>query len=144
MISRFLDQFLFNSSVDLPATKQPIDISLALRSLPFRVSERSCYRVGMISFAGIKKSLISFQNDDLDELFQYYDTRSKKRVNKVTAKAAEIRMDTKNLRQVGSTVLSILKKINFVGNVFGRKKNGKNNYFFTKEELQAKKKDRFI
>ena len=44
---------------------------------------KNLYRVDMIGFNVIQKALIAFQNDDQDELFTYYDNRTKLRLRKL-------------------------------------------------------------
>lgn len=44
---------------------------------------KNLYRVDMIGFGVIQKALIAFQNDDQDELFNYYDNRTKLRLRKL-------------------------------------------------------------
>lgn len=75
-----------------------MDLKLALKALPYKVSEFNIYRIDMIHFNMIQKSLIAFQNDDQDELFRYYDNRNKTRFNKLSSKASETRSVTSNLR----------------------------------------------
>ena len=47
------------------------------------------YRIALLNFNMLQMSLIAFQNDDQDELFQYYDDRNKQRLRKLNAKATE-------------------------------------------------------
>jgi len=70
--------------------------------------------------------LIAFQNDNQDELFKYYDNRNKTRLNKLKSKASITKDQTHELKELGSTVLSILKKIANVGEANGLK-SGKEN-----------------
>ena len=43
----------------------------------------------MIGFSVIQKSLIAFQNDDQDELFNHYDDRNKLRLRKLNNNLSE-------------------------------------------------------
>ncbi|CDW71841.1 UNKNOWN [Stylonychia lemnae] len=115
IMQEFLNRFLFVSDT---SSKESMDLKLSLKSLPFKVNDHNVYRIGMIHFNMIQKSLIAFQNDDQDELFRYYDNRNKTRYNKLNVKASETKFDTQNLRQLGSSLLSILNKINFIGKYF--------------------------
>ena len=61
MIEAFLTHFLFVSET---STRETLDLKLALKSLPYKVDSFNCYRIGMIHFNMVQKSLIAFQNDD--------------------------------------------------------------------------------
>lgn len=63
--------------VDANSSKEQIDVNLALKALPNKVDEENIYRIDLINFNVIQKSLIAFQNDDQDELFNFYDNRQK-------------------------------------------------------------------
>ena len=54
-----------------------IDLKLALKSLPNKVDKNNVYRCEQYTFEGTKTSLISYQNDETDELFKFYDNRNK-------------------------------------------------------------------
>jgi len=87
LIEDFLDKFIFIS--DASTSKDLIDLNLALKALPSKIEESNIYRIDLINFNLIQKSLIAFQNDDQDELFNYYDNRQKSRLRKITKKAQE-------------------------------------------------------
>lgn len=55
----------------------------------------------------------------MDELFKYYDNRSKSRLNKLLTKAGITKDLTQTLKEMGSSVLSILKKIKDKGKLSG-------------------------
>lgn len=73
------------------------------------------HRCLMFNYANTKKSLIAFQNDDQDELFKYYDTRNNTRLKKLGVKATITKELTHTLKELGSSLLSILKKISSTG-----------------------------
>ncbi len=58
MIEEFLDKFVFSS--DASTSKETIDLNLALKALPTKVDEHNIYRIELISFKIIQKSLIGF------------------------------------------------------------------------------------
>ena len=62
LIEDFLDKFIFIS--DSSTAKDIIDLNLALKALPLKVEEFNIYRIDLINFNLIQKSLIAFQNDD--------------------------------------------------------------------------------
>ena len=72
-------------------------------------------RCKLFNFDEVRKSLIAFQNDDQDELFKYYDNRNKSRLHKLNNKAGVTKDLTHSLKELGSSVLSILKKIQTTG-----------------------------
>jgi len=50
-----LDKFVFSSET---TAKENIDLNLALKALPNKVDEANIYRIDLISFKVIQKSLI--------------------------------------------------------------------------------------
>ena len=62
LIEDFLDKFIFISEAS--TTKESIDLKLALKALPHKIDIHNIYRIDLINFNMIQKSLISFQNDD--------------------------------------------------------------------------------
>jgi hypothetical protein len=56
-------------------------LKLACRALPKKLALGNLYKIDLINFARIQKSLISFFNDDQDEMFTYFDNKLKQRLN---------------------------------------------------------------
>lgn len=113
LIEDFLDKFIFVGDSSSTSREQ-IDLNLALKSLPLKVDERNIYRIDLMNFNLVQRSLIAFLNDDQDELFQYYDNRSKERLNKMTKRAENNEMateDIKNLAQLCHFGLIRLSKL---------------------------------
>lgn len=96
-------------------------MKLALKALPGHVDENNMNRCVLFSFADVKKSLIAFHNDDQDELFKYYDNKNKTRLHKLNNKAGVTKDLTHSLKELGSSVLSILTKIQKTGIKKGKK-----------------------
>lgn len=61
MIEKFLQRFVF---VTDSSSRDVIDLKLTLKSLPYMVDAHNVYRLGMLNFALVQKSLIAFLNDD--------------------------------------------------------------------------------
>ena len=80
-----MDKFVF--VLDASATKEEIDLNLALKALPEKIDEHNIYRIDLINFSLIQKSLIAFQNNEQDELVNFYDNRTKLRMRKLNKKA---------------------------------------------------------
>ena len=53
-----------------------------------------------MNFNLIQRSLIAFQNDDQDELFEYYDNRNKERLKKITKRAENNEMSTEEIKNL--------------------------------------------
>lgn len=87
LVDEFLNKFIFLGEGS--SSKSQVDINLALKSLPARIDMNNLYRVDMIGFSIIQKALIAFQNDDQDELFNYYDNRTKVRLRKLNVNLTE-------------------------------------------------------
>jgi hypothetical protein len=58
LIEDFLDKFIFVS--DSSTSKDLIDLNLALKALPLKIEENNIYRIDLINFNLIQKSLIAF------------------------------------------------------------------------------------
>lgn len=80
IINEFLEKLVFVSD---SSTTEHLDLKLAFKALPLKINKHNLYRIDMINFPMVQKSLIAFQNDDQDELFNYYDKRSKTRIRKL-------------------------------------------------------------
>ena len=52
----------------------------ALRALPKRIGEPNYAKIELMNFSAVQMSIIAFQNDDKDELFNFYDKKMKKRL----------------------------------------------------------------
>jgi hypothetical protein len=64
-----------------------ININLAVKSLPKKITEHNLFKIDLIHFTLTQKSLISFFNDDQDEMFSYYDTRMKSQLSNLNRKS---------------------------------------------------------
>ena len=109
LIEDFLDKFIFIS--DSSTSKDIIDLNLALKALPLKVEEFNIYRIDLINFNLIQKSLIAFQNDDQDELFNYYDNRNKNRLRKIMKKATENDYSTEEIKNLTSQTTKALDRL---------------------------------
>lgn len=87
LIEDFLSRFIFVSGGI--TSKETIDLKMALKALPIKVDMNNVYRIDLMNFIVVQKALISFQHDDQDELFNYYDDRNKERLRKLNKKAEE-------------------------------------------------------
>lgn len=66
-----------------------INLMHALRALPKRLTLNNFSRVEMTNQSVVQMSIIAFQNDDKDELFNFYDKRNKTRMQKIRNFSAE-------------------------------------------------------
>lgn len=122
-----IEDFLTNFVQVSDGSKQDqIDIKLALKALPSHIDENNMHRCELFDFTATSSSLIAFQNDDQDELFKYYDSRNSSRLKKLNNKAGVTKDLTHSLKELGSSVLSILMKIQKTGMEKGRKYAKKN------------------
>jgi hypothetical protein len=62
LIEDFLDKFVFIS--DSSSSREQVDLNLALKALPLKVEESNIYRIDLMNFNLVQRSLIAFQNDD--------------------------------------------------------------------------------
>jgi hypothetical protein len=66
-----------------------VDLNLALKALPLKVEETNIYRIDLMNFNMVQRSLIGFQNDQQDELFEFYDNRNRQRFRKLVKRAQD-------------------------------------------------------
>jgi len=114
LIEDFLDKFIFVG--DASSTKEQIDLKLALKALPQKIEEHNIYRIDLLHFNMIQRALIAFQNDDQDELFNFYDNRNKQRLRKLLRKANQNDEETQSIKELASVGLSALNRFfNMIG-----------------------------
>lgn len=71
-------------------------------------------RVELMNQSAIQISIIAFQNDDKDELFNFYDKRGKKRLMKVRSEMNEISTSISN---TSNTVVELIGKVSEMFNI---------------------------
>lgn len=54
----------------------------------------------------MQRALISFQHDDQDELFNYYDSRTKQRLRKLNMKAIETDLQAETIKNTSTELLN--------------------------------------
>jgi hypothetical protein len=62
LVEDFLDKFVFVSETS--TANEQIDLNLALKALPVKVDESNIYRIDLMNFNMVQRSLIAFQNND--------------------------------------------------------------------------------
>ena len=121
IINNFLDKFLLSSE---SSQKNQIDLKLALKALPKRLGVKANdklkkilkksalevrqYAIDLLNFSVIQISLIEFQNDDKDELFNFYDKRSIKRLYKLRSKSKDNGEDINLLKEISKRLYTKL------------------------------------
>ena len=67
-----------------------IDLDQAIKCLPNKINSDNLHRCELFDFTNTRRSLISFINDQQDELFRYYDTKNVIRLTKIYNNAKDI------------------------------------------------------
>ena len=62
--------------------------------------------INLINFQLIRDSLIAFQNDDKDELFLFYDQKSKKRFLKLVTRGNKNSDSISNIKETAGMILN--------------------------------------
>lgn len=99
-------------------------MKLALQALPSKIDRLNEFQCQLFSFQQIDSAIVNFQNTETDKLFKFFDDRNAQRLKKLQNKASITKDQTHFLKEMGSTVLSILKKIVSVGEKNGITKKG--------------------
>lgn len=102
IIDTFLCRFLLSSDSN---QKGEVNLRLALNALPTRVNDYNFDKINLINFSVVQLSLIAFQNDDKDELFNFYDRRNMKRLYKLRAKSKENIEDIGYLQDISTRLI---------------------------------------
>jgi hypothetical protein len=71
-----------------------------MKALPAKIDESNIYRIDLMNFNIVQRSLIAFQNNDQDELFEFYDNRSKQRLRKITKRATDNDTQTEDIKNI--------------------------------------------
>ena len=112
IVDVFLSQFVFECN---EAKNNIFDVKLALKAVPSKITSMNEFQCQLFNYEFTKSSIIDFQNSETDKLFKYFDDRNMQRLTKLNGKASITKDQTHQLKEMGSTVLSILKKITNVG-----------------------------
>jgi hypothetical protein len=60
-----------------------IDLALIVKAFPKVINRHSIKKVELLNFSRMQRVLISFFNDDQDEMFAYFDTRMTSRLDQL-------------------------------------------------------------
>lgn len=112
MVEDFLDQFILECNIQ---KNNILDVKLVLKAVPSKITGMNEFHCDLFNYESTTSSIIDFQNSETDKLFKYFDDRNMTRLNKLNTKASITKDQTHQLKEMGSTVLSILKKIVSVG-----------------------------
>lgn len=58
-----------------------MNIALVIKAFPSNFTKSSVTKIELLNFKRMQKILISFFNDEQDEMFNYYDNRMTQRLN---------------------------------------------------------------
>ena len=104
----FLSRFLITSDA---TGKGEIDLTHVLRALPKRMNGVNFPRIEMMNMSGVQLSIIAFQNDDKDELFNFYDKRNKNRMHRL-----RVSLEENNLAEVQIRLVQLMgRSISILG-----------------------------
>jgi hypothetical protein len=104
----FLSRFLLSSE---SKQQEIINLKLALKALPKKITDYNEPKIKLLDFASIQFSLIAFQNDDQDELFNFYDRRNGRRLLKLRMKAKENNPEIEFLDLISKRLLFKAKQL---------------------------------
>ena len=112
LVEDFLDKFVFIS--DSSSSREQVDLNLSLKALPLKVEESNIYRIDLMNFNLVQRSLIAFQNDDQDELFNFYDNRNRQRLRKITKRATDNETYTDDIKSLAALCLASFGRLSKV------------------------------
>ena len=106
IVEAFLSRFVMTT--DSAKKRDQIDIKLVLKALMTKVDEFNVYRCQHYDYECIQYALIDYSNEDQAQLFKFFDTKNKTRLNKLQTKASQTQRQTQVLREESSSVLTKL------------------------------------
>lgn len=79
-----VDQFISKFSIlQQNQETQTIDLDLVVKGFPKVLTKHSIKKIYLLNFQRMQRILISFFNDDQDEMFNYYDNRMTRRLDQL-------------------------------------------------------------
>jgi len=81
-----------------------IDLALVVKGFPKIINRHSIKKVELLNFQRMQRVLISFFNDDQDEMFAYFDTR-------MTSRLDQLKNNTAGNSQKLETIVDSTKKL---------------------------------
>lgn len=81
-----------------------IDLALVVKGFPKVINRHSIKKVELLNFQRMQRVLISFFNDDQDEMFAYFDTR-------MTSRLDQLKNNTAGNSQKLETIVDSTKKL---------------------------------
>lgn len=112
LVEDFLYRFVISSYTE---EEDEINLYHALRALPTRINEHNVDRIELLNLSKVQMSVISFQNDDKDELFNFYDKRMRNRLY-LLRENSEV-----NVNEVGVIQYRMLELAKKAADMFGLK-----------------------
>jgi len=123
-VESFLYRFTFVSKAQ---GLNQVHLKLCMKALPRNLSMNNYYRVQMLNFVRVQVGLISFQNQYIDQLFNYYHQRNKTRIHSLNEEAAKTQ---KLAKDVSKNILPLRNKLTklFKMEYILRKQEGKRKF----------------
>jgi len=108
IVKEFLSKFIASPEISM---NNLIDVSRVLKALPKTFTYDNVVKSDIINMRNIQLSLISYQNESQDKLFQFYDTRIKTRVSILAKRAEENKDLIQDIKKYSNSLLSRLSRI---------------------------------
>ena len=94
-VESLLDRFIIPQDT---SNQEQINIMLALKCLPSRVQENNFQNIDLINFKNCQLALIAFQNDDQDEIFDYYSSKNKRALFALKKTSIQVENEIKKIK----------------------------------------------
>jgi len=106
LVEEFLDKFKSDDS-----KRGFINVARVLKALPKKFNYDNVVKSDIINMKNMKLSLIAYQNESQDKLFQFYDNRSKSRILSLAKRAEENKELIQDIKKYSNSILSRVSRM---------------------------------
>ncbi|CAI2360713.1 unnamed protein product [Moneuplotes crassus] len=107
-VESLLDRFIIPQDT---SNQDQINIKLALKCLPLRAQKSTFDRIDLINFKSCQLALIAFQNDDQDEIFDYYSSKNKRALFALKKTSIQVQNEIKKIKEISDEIEA---RINYI------------------------------
>ena len=106
LVEEFLGKFKSDNS-----KRGFIDLAKVLKALPKKFGYENVVKSDIINMRNMKLSLVAYQNESQDKLFQFYDARMKSRLIALAKRAEENKDLIQDIKKYSNSILSRVSRM---------------------------------
>jgi hypothetical protein len=108
IVKEFLSKFIASPEISM---SNLIDVSWVLKALPTFFHIHNVVKSNLINMRNLQLSLIAYQNESQDKLFQFYDTRIETRMQILAKRAEENKEIIQDIKMYSNSLHSRISRI---------------------------------